>query len=308
MKCILQFSLAIIISTSLLALFYSYCIISKQEFPAFEYNLSKPEKSFVLPAILNEISGITTINQNQIACVQDEMETIFIYDLNKASIVKEYLSNLKGDYEEIALVDNTMYLLRSDGVIIEHTDYTAASTKIKEYELNLPSNNNEGLCYDKKNNRLLIAAKSQSGKGAKNKEFRLIYGFDLSDKKAKPKQIFKLRIEEIEAKAIALGIPIPFKTVKKTGKQISDFYFRPSSIAVHPFDHLIYILSSKDKLLLIMDENGSINNLFALDPVLFNKAEGITFLPDGDMLISNEAQAGKPTLLKFKYNKKKKQK
>lgn len=306
MKRILQFSFSMIIGTSLLVLFYSYRINNKQEFRTFEYELSKPDESFVLPKVLNEISGITTINQNQIACVQDEIGTIFIYDLTTASIVKEYLSNLKGDYEEIALVENNMYLLRSDGVLIEHKDYTTLSSKIKEYELNLPSYNNEGLCYDKNNNRLLIAAKSQSGKGAKNKEFRLIYGFDLGDKKAKPKQIFKLRIEDIEAKAVSLGIPIPFKTVKKTGKQISDFYFRPSAITVHPFNHLIYILSSKDKLLLIMDENGNIINLIALDPVLFNKAEGITFLPDGDMLVSNEAQAGKPTLLKFKYNKKKK--
>ena len=39
----------------------------------------------------------------------------------------------------------------------------------------------------------------------------------------------------------------------------------------------------------------------ALDPILFNKAEGLAFLPDGTMLVSNEAQHGKPTLLTFKY-------
>ncbi|MCE9539851.1 MAG: hypothetical protein K8R85_11630, partial [Bacteroidetes bacterium] len=111
-------------------------------------------------------------------------------------------------------------------------------------------------------------------------------------------------VDKIEEKAQAMKIPVPMRTIKKTGKEISDFNFRPSAISVHPFSHLIYILSSSDKLLLVMNEKGNIIHLFALDPVLFNKAEGITFLPNGDMLISNEAQKGKPTLLKFEYVKK----
>lgn len=300
------FFILLLFYSFLLILFYGYRIVNKQESFAFEYNLSEPEKSFILPEILNEISGITTINQNQIACVQDEIGSIFIYDLIKGAIIKEYPSNLEGDYEEISLVGNTIYLLRSDGVLLEHTNYTSLSTKIKEYTLDLPSSNNEGLCFDKKNNRLLIAAKTQAGTGEKNKDIRMIYGFDLNNKTTSAKLIFRLSIEKIEAKAVSKKIPIPFKTIKKTGKQISEFNFRPSSITMHPFSHLIYILSSKDKLLLIMDDKGEIVDLVELDPALFNKAEGITFLPNGDMLISNEAQTGKPTLLKFKYKKKNK--
>lgn len=288
----------------LLTVFYSYCSINNIKSAVFEYNLSKPTKSFVLPVALNEISGITTLGQNEIACVQDEIGTIFIYDLTKETIIKEYPSKLIGDFEEIALVGNTMYLLRSDGVLIEHLNYSKLSSEKKEYSLHLPSTNNEGLCYDKRNNRLLIAAKSKAGKGNENKDIRLVYGFDLKNKILSKEPIFKLSIDKIEEKARAVEIPIPMRTIKKTKKEVSDFNFRPSAIAVHPFSHLIYILSSSDKLLLIMNEKGIIIHLFALDPVLFNKAEGITFLPDGDMLISNEAQKGKPTLLKFNYVKK----
>ncbi|MES2287035.1 MAG: hypothetical protein V4547_15190 [Bacteroidota bacterium] len=304
MKRILTFLISSVFSMFLLVLFYGYSSINNEESTLFEYNLSKPTKNFVLPAALNEISGITTLSQNEIACVQDEIGTIFIYDLTKEVIIKEYPSKLIGDFEEIALVGNAMYLLRSDGVLIEHKDYSKPSAEKKEYTLHLPSSNNEGLCFDKKNNRLLIAAKSKAGKGNENKDIRLIYGFDLKNKILSKEPIFKLSVDKIEEKALAMKIPIPTRTIKKTGKEVSDFNFRPSAIAVHPFSHLIYILSSSDKLLLIMNEKGHIIQLFALDPVLFNKAEGITFLPDGDMLISNEAQKGKPTLLKFKYIKK----
>jgi len=40
-----------------------------------------------------------------------------------------------------------------------------------------------------------------------------------------------------------------------------------------------------------------------LDPRVFNKAEGITFMENGDMLITNEGQDHRPTLLRFNYQK-----
>lgn len=282
-----------------------YSFFPKDSTPArnFYYNLSEPQKMYVLPAELNEISGITVINNESIACIQDEMETIFIYDLKNEEVYGERSFNITGDYEGLAQVGNTMYLLRSDGVLIEHIDYAGSSVKTKEYQLNLPSPDNEGLCYDKKNNRLLIAAKSKTVKDVEDKSIRLVYGFDLKTKTLNTKPVFKLDVNKIEAKAKNLKIPIPTRTIKKTGKEVSSFNFRPSEIAIHPHENTIYILSASDKLLLITDEKGTILNLLSLDATLFNKAEGITFLPAGDMLISNEAQAGKPTLLNFKYQK-----
>lgn len=39
-----------------------------------------------------------------------------------------------------------------------------------------------------------------------------------------------------------------------------------------------------------------------LNPLVFNKPEGITFFENGDMMISNEGQHKKPTLLRFNYS------
>jgi hypothetical protein len=38
-----------------------------------------------------------------------------------------------------------------------------------------------------------------------------------------------------------------------------------------------------------------------LNPELFNQPEGIAFLNNGDMLISNEGGPGNATLLRFNY-------
>ncbi|MCE9538359.1 MAG: hypothetical protein K8R85_03965, partial [Bacteroidetes bacterium] len=200
MKRILTFLISSVCGMFLIILLYGYRHNSNPESADFEYKLSKPTKSLVLPIALNEISGITTLSQNEIACVQDEIGTIFIYDLTKEAIIKEYPSKLTGDFEEIALVGNTMYLLRSDGVLIEHKDYSKATVENKEHNLNLPSANNEGLCFDKKNNRLLIAAKSKAAKEVENKDIRLIYGFDLKNKILSKEPIFKLSVDKIEEK------------------------------------------------------------------------------------------------------------
>ena len=281
----------------LCALFSAFGIIAYQE-----YKLSSPEKSYTLPPTLNEISGITFLNENEIACVQDELGIIYIYDLRTEKITKEYKTNLVGDFEGITIVGNTIYLLRSDGVLVEYPDFRSPNMKIKEYFLNLPSLNNEGLCYDMKNYRLLIAAKIKPGQAAENRDIRHIYSFDLKTKVPNNTPIIKLNVADIETAALKFDIPIRYKTNKKTGEKINMFNFRPSEIAVHPINGNTYILSANDKLFLILDKEGAIKNLTALDPKLFNKAEGLAFLSDGTMLISNEAQKGKPTLLSFKYN------
>ncbi len=284
-------------------------LISYSLFTAFsistyqEYNLSNPDKTYTLPYSLNEISGITILSNTEIACVQDELGIVYIYNLKDGKISKEYKTGLVGDYEGIALVGTTIYLLRSDGVLTEYPDFRSPNMKIKEYFLNLPSLNNEGLCYDMKNYRLLIAAKTKPGKDKESKDIRHIYSFDLKTKTPNNVPLLKLNVEDIEATALKQKIPIPYRTNKKTGEKINAFNFRPSEIAVHPINGNIYILSANDKLLLMIEKNGSIKNLLQLDPVIFNKAEGLAFLPDGTMLISNEAQKGKPTLLSFGYNK-----
>ncbi len=41
------------------------------------YDINSPDKVFKLPPILNEISGLTEIDNNHIACTQDELGIIF---------------------------------------------------------------------------------------------------------------------------------------------------------------------------------------------------------------------------------------
>jgi len=51
-----------------------------------EYNYTdklKVKNTWILPAVLKEVSGISHIDDSRIACIQDEVGVIFIYDLEK---------------------------------------------------------------------------------------------------------------------------------------------------------------------------------------------------------------------------------
>jgi hypothetical protein len=47
--------------------------------------------------------------------------------------------------------------------------------------------------------------------------------------------------------------------------------------------------------------NGTIDSMERLDKDLFAQPEGITFMENGDMLISNEGAKGIPTIVRFNY-------
>ncbi|MEO8211019.1 MAG: hypothetical protein ABI840_10690 [bacterium] len=56
-------------------------------------------------------------------------------------------------------------------------------------------------------------------------------------------------------------------------------------------------------MLFVFDMEGNPEHIKVLNAEVFNKAEGICFLENGDMLITNEAQNKKPTLLRFDYKR-----
>lgn len=263
------------------------------------YNFSKPDVKLTLPPILHEVSGLTFIDSNSFACIQDEDGVLFIYDIAKNNIRKQYTFGIKGDYEEITKVGKTIYVLRSDGALIEILDYASKNFKVQSYITGIPANNNEGLCYDEANNRLLIACKGKINKGPQFKDIRLIYGFDLRTKKLSPVPVFEFNVQLIKQFAIDNKIPLPLRT-KKYGQE-PILKFATSAICLHPVTKKLYLLSATDHMLFVFNMNGTIEHIEKLDSFLYNKSEGITFFDTGDMLITNEGQNKNPTLLRLNY-------
>ncbi|MCE3280103.1 MAG: hypothetical protein K0S44_2294 [Bacteroidetes bacterium] len=291
--------LPIIAVICLAAFTFSYTVI--KDYKISGYNLSAPQKRLTLPDILMEISGITLLDANTFACVQDENGVIFIYDIIKNEIKDQYRFNIDGDYEGITRVENALYVLRSDGMLFEISDYRSKSFKLNSYVTGIPAQNNEGLCYDAVNKKLLIACKSPIAKGPASRENRAIYAFDLKTKKLDKVPVFNFNVSAIKDFAIKNKVPLEMKEKKKGQINEPILRFRTSAIGIHPVSKKLYLLSAADHMIFIFDMKGNIEYAEKLNVEMFNKAEGITFRDNGDMFITNEGQTRKPTVLIFPY-------
>ena len=229
-------------------------------------------KKWEMPKSLIEISGLSYLDDQHFACVQDELGKIFIYNIKSSSVEKEISFGAAGDYEELAVVGETIWVLRSDGKLFEVSNTNAGKPSVNEYSTQLTIKQDcEGLCYDKKNNRLLIAIK---GTEPNTENYKGIYAFDLSSKRMDPQPVFKI---DLQNKVFGNG------SNKKKGNTIN-----PSGISIHPVSGDIYIIDGRNPQLLIIDAAGNIKKLYELNSKDFAQPEGIAFNLAGDVFISNE--------------------
>ena len=268
---------------------------------AIGYDLNNPDGTFILPAVLHEISGITAVDSSSVACVQDENGIIFIYDLRKKTITLSVTFYGNGDYEGIARDNNAFYVLKSNGILYKISDLDRPVPPEEIRLKGIPNKNIEGLCLDIANNRLLIAPKDKADKDSKTDAKQGLYGFDLRTNELNKDPLMEFKLSAIKDFAALNEVFDKVEYNKKGEAKKPDISFSPSAIAVHPVTGKLFLISADDHMLFVFSFQGTIEYMVSIDPVIFNMPEGITFFENGDMLISNEGQNGNATLLRFKY-------
>jgi uncharacterized protein YjiK len=239
-------------------------------------------KRWDLPEVLREISGIGYIDATHFACIQDEIGIIYIYNIETAKIETEIPFAGPGDFEGITLVGNEAYVVRADGKLYAISDISGEQHVIKEYSTPLTAKHDvEGLCYDKNNNRLLLAAK-ETKPGLNG-----IYAFDLASKTLKEKPVLIIELPQI---------------LQGAGQKKKPQDIMTSAINIHPITNDIYLTDGRKSQLLILDKEGKIKNFFELNPRDFSQPEGISFNPAGEMFISNEGVKDAGNILKVSIN------
>lgn len=240
------------------------------------YQLTVPAETYTLPNELKEVSGLTYFKENKLLCVQDEEAVVYVYDTKKKKVTQDFGFGGYGDFEGIEYVNDEVYVLESNGNLFR---FVPESTQIGRTKTDLPKPTEvEGLGYDPKTKRLLIAVKNGNQSSDKT-----VYSFDLLNR-----AVFKdmsLNDEQLRAAGID----------PKT--------YKPSGIAVHPITGEWYILTSAGKRLLITSRRAKIIYSEPLDPKLFRQPEGICFTPNGDLYIASEGAGKKGYILKFTYQR-----
>ncbi len=266
------------------------------------YDLSKPTQKHKLKHRLDEISGLDSWKEQQIVCVQDEKGIIYVYDLTTERITQEIAFGKPGDYEGIEVVDNDIWVLRSDGHLYEIKALgTEEQEKIKHKTFLKTANDVEGLCYDQSNKRLLLACKGSPGKGKHLKGKKAVYAFDLNTQTLQETPFATIALKNLQQMLQTEQINQTYEQVSQYLK-INNHIFNPSGIAIHPFTKEIYLISTAGKTLVVLSPAGNgVIHTEKLDPDVLKQPEGITFLDNGDLLISNEGRGGRANILRFTY-------
>ena len=264
------------------------------------YDLAAPDLQLALPPQLYEVSGVTAMSATELGCVQDEEGVIFIYDLVQRRIAREVRFGPRGDYEGIARAGDRLFVLRSDGIIFEIRDLPGRPA-VKILALPLPANDYEGLCHDARRGRLLVAPKNGLGKRTALKETRAVFAVDLGSLALQREPIVLLSVDAIRTFAGQRERMPADRRQAKAAKPGPAVRFMPSAIAVHPLTSELFVVSAIDGVLATFNMAGGVTGYAALDPRRFRQPEGLTFLANGDLVITNEAAGQKPTLLLFKH-------
>jgi len=293
------------LSTGLFAiLLYSSCndktenkkdeTIKPVSLKSIDYDLANPVKRWSLSDSLAEISGIVWLKDDKFLAIEDIHPILYELRLGDTNGV---ISNQvefrradedKMDFEDLAMVNDTVYALWSHGAVFKIIEQKKGVTSQRTKTWLKKDNNTEGLAYDPVSGNLLIACKEESGLDNVKKSTRAIFEFDVKADSLKPDPFMVINKNDFENVA---------------GEKI-DFF--PSAIAVHPTTHDIYIVSTKDtKAIAQFSHEGKLKAFDYIDKEVIPQPEGICFDPQGNLYISTESRHHKPPYI-YKFGLKSK--
>ncbi len=240
------------------------------------YDFFSPEKVYQMPDILREISGIALVGQNRIFCIQDELGTVFQYDMRKEALVGEIKFTDEGDFEDIFIKEDLAYVLRSDGTVFTF-NYRRFDEKVEQVTVPLNCPDVEGICFNPQNNAIYFACKEHLDNGDE-KEERVIYTAQPTDLE-RPSRAFNIDLQELKEMTLER-----FPSIEE-----EDIKFNPSAIAIHPLTGETYVLSSRKRFLAIFNQQG-LKDLYPLPKSIYRQPEGLAFTSSGDLYISSEGK------------------
>ncbi|MFQ5548338.1 MAG: SdiA-regulated domain-containing protein [Woeseia sp.] len=256
-------------------------------FARFSLSLESLEQ-WRLPAQLREISGLALTPDGRLLAVCDESAIVYELDYKGGKIVKAFaLGNPveRGDFEGIAYMDETVFLVTSDGRLYasaegadgERVAYREYRTGIGQFcEI-------EGLAEHVETKILLIACKERR-KSSKGVDLS-VFAWSPSTRTLNDDERIALPEEKIE---------------KMLGKK----HINPSGIAVDPKTGNLFAIAAQQRAILELGPNGDLMDAVIL-PLTFRhrQPEGVALTQDGQLLIADEGSGRRATLSIYQENK-----
>lgn len=259
----------------------------KEKYPNSEmYDIANPT-IINLPEELDEISGLAYYPKDtSVFAIIDEDGLLYKIPVTHPKDLKKWRFDKQRDYEDVLLKDSLFYVLVSNGNV-EKLKFVGDSIQVEKIKFNNPSkkiNEFETIYYNTDSNRVVIICKQ-----CEEDKKKLVSSYAIRDSATADTEDNFVKFNEIDVKPIAKYLGLDKLALK------------PSAAAINPITKELYVLCSVSKLLLVLDKNGDFKEVYKLDPKIYKQPEGLTFTPEGDLIISNEVfLEGYATLLILK--------
>ncbi|MEM9052705.1 MAG: SdiA-regulated domain-containing protein, partial [Bacteroidota bacterium] len=249
------------------------------------YDFENPLRILELESDLVEISGIAWWSKDTLAAIEDEKGKIYFIDLANGKVLNKTDFGEKGDYEDVAVRNRKLYVLKSNGDIFKVKDPFKKEAKVKKMDTSLSKKDDlEGLCYFSEKDCFLLGAKEPGEIKGKRVIYELKRGNDDIEKEP------YLIIDEDN---------LMDEIHKKYGDRIGK-NFKPSGLEIHPISGDLYVISAINRILAVFDKKNQLKEAIRLPKSYAKQAEGICFAPDGTLYISSEGVEGKGKITELK--------
>jgi uncharacterized protein YjiK len=235
-----------------------------------------------LPSELAEISGLAYTPDGRLLAHGDELAVVYQFDLARGRPVKRFGIGgpggpLLGDFEDIQMVGDRVFLLTSAGEIVE-------SREGADGEVTPPIRRTrglggacevEGMTWDEGSRSMLLLCKHTKGKRWKGQVVILAVSPETGEFEPEP----RLVVPEADLRRV---------TGAKT--------FAGSAITRHPGTRTYLMLAGAERAYAEIDSTGKLLGGGKLTARRHRQPEGIAIAPDLTLLISDEAAGGRATI------------
>ena len=256
----------------------------KKELPVLPpgYDVQKIEK-IKLGEDLDEISGIwLDPSGSALFAENDEEGRIYRVNPSTGKIYEHTTFNSGGDFEDLTRDGTNWYMMRSNGNLFRITGAFTDSVKSETFKLHLPGYNNfEAACFVPADKKIYLVCKQCEADSGQRIS---IHAFNTVTSTYDPGPALTM---------------VPDRTLLP--QEDSAEIIKPSALAIHPVTGEWYLMASVNHLLIVAEPNGKWKKVYPLNKEWFKQPEGMSFAPNGDLYVSNEARSGTPNIIKVPW-------
>jgi uncharacterized protein YjiK len=245
-----------------------------------------PSQRLELPAELAEVSGITYTTDGRLLAHGDEQAVIYQIDMARGPVKRFGFGGaggpLLGDFEDIQVVGDRIFLVTSAGEIIEGREGADGATMppVRRSRGLGGTCEVEGMSWDEDSGAMLLLCKQAKGKRWKDQVVILAASPDTGEFDPEP----RLVIPEAELQRVTGGKS-----------------FSGSAITRHPRTGTYLMVAGPERAYAEIDSTGKVLGGGTLPAGRHLQPEGIAIAPDLTLLISDEAAKGKATITGYAY-------